>query len=52
VSLLSLICSNKRKKIRALKEKIAIGFDDIASGRVSEWNFEALLREARTLRLK
>ncbi|MGD0334284.1 MAG: hypothetical protein ABSA90_13660 [Xanthobacteraceae bacterium] len=40
------------EKFRVLKEQLAMGLDDIASGRASEWNFEDFLREARTLRLK
>ncbi|MFZ3360361.1 MAG: hypothetical protein WCA56_09135 [Xanthobacteraceae bacterium] len=35
------------EKLRALKELIAEGMDDIATGRVSEWNFEEFLREPR-----
>ena len=40
------------EKFRALKEQIAEGMEDVAAGRVSEWNFDEFLREARTLRLK
>jgi hypothetical protein len=36
------------EKFRMLKELIADGNDDIANGRVSEWNFDAFLRRART----
>ena len=39
------------EKFRALKETIAEGMDDVASGRVSEWNFEDFLRQARDGRL-
>jgi hypothetical protein len=35
------------EKFRVLKEIIAEGTDDVASGRVSEWNFEDFLREVR-----
>jgi hypothetical protein len=34
------------EKFRVLKELIAEGMDDAASGRVSEWNFHDFLREA------
>jgi hypothetical protein len=37
------------EKFRVLKELVAEGMDDVASARVSEWNFEDFLREARTL---
>jgi hypothetical protein len=40
------------EKFRVLKEQIAEGMEDVASGRVSEWNFEEFLREARTLAVK
>ena len=40
------------EKFRALKEQIAEGTEDIASGRVSEWNFEEFLRHARASKLK
>ncbi len=40
------------EKFRALKEQIAEGLEDVAAGRVSEWNFEEFLRQARTTRLK
>jgi hypothetical protein len=40
------------EKFRVLKEQIAEGIDDIAAGRVSEWNFEEFLREARSSKLK
>jgi predicted transcriptional regulator len=36
------------EKFRALREQIAEGMEDVAAGRVSEWNFEEFLREART----
>jgi hypothetical protein len=38
------------ERFRVLKELIAEGMDDAASGRVSEWNFEDFLREARASR--
>jgi hypothetical protein len=37
----------RAEKFRALKQQIAEGRDDVAAGRVSEWNFEEFLREAR-----
>ena len=40
------------EKFRALKEQIAAGLEDVAAGRVSEWNFEEFLRLARTTKLK
>jgi predicted transcriptional regulator len=40
------------EKFRALKERIAEGLEDVAAGRVSEWNFEEFLRQARTTKLK
>ena len=40
------------EKFRALKQMIAEGMEDVASGRVSEWNFEDFLLEARALSLK
>jgi len=36
------------EKFRVLKEQIAEGVEDVASGRVSEWNFTEYLRQART----
>jgi hypothetical protein len=40
------------EKFRVLKEQIAEGVEDIASGRVSEWNFEEFLRHTRAPKLK
>jgi predicted transcriptional regulator len=40
------------EKFRALKEQIAEGLEDVAAGRVSEWNFEEFLHQARTRKLK
>jgi hypothetical protein len=40
------------EKFRLLKEQIAEGLDDIAAGRVSEWNFQDFLRDARTSKVK
>jgi hypothetical protein len=37
------------EKFRALKEMVAEGLDDVANGRVSEWNFQDFLREARAI---
>lgn len=36
------------EKFRALKEEIAAGRDNVTAGRVSEWNFDEFLRQART----
>ena len=36
------------EKFRVLKELVAEGMDDVARARVSEWNFDDFLREART----
>jgi hypothetical protein len=35
------------EKYLVLKELVAEGIEDVAQGRVSEWNFEEFLREAR-----
>jgi hypothetical protein len=35
------------EKFRVLKELVAEGMVDVAAGRVSEWNFQDFLREAR-----
>jgi hypothetical protein len=40
------------EKFRVLKEQIAEGMDDIAAGRVSKWNFQEFLREARNSKIK
>jgi hypothetical protein len=40
------------EKFRVLKELVAEGLDDVVAGRVSKWNFEEFLREARTLKIK
>jgi hypothetical protein len=40
------------EKFRALREQIGDGLEDIAAGRVSEWNFGEFLREARAPKLK
>ena len=40
------------EKFRMLKELIAEGMSDVESGRVSEWNFDDFLREARAMRPK
>jgi hypothetical protein len=37
------------EKFRVLKEAIANGLDDVAAGRVSDWNFEKFLRDARAV---
>ena len=36
------------EKFRVLKEQIAEGMQDVALGRVSEWNFEEFLRAQRS----
>jgi hypothetical protein len=36
------------ENFRALKVQIAEGLEDVATGRVSKWNFEEFLRQART----
>jgi hypothetical protein len=36
------------ERFRVLKEQIAEGMEDIAAGRVSKWNFEEFLHQART----
>jgi hypothetical protein len=38
------------ERFRVLKEQVAEGMDDVAAGRVSEWNFQDFLREARSQR--
>jgi hypothetical protein len=40
------------EKFRTLKQLVTEGMDDVASRRVSEWNFQDFLREARALQLK
>jgi predicted transcriptional regulator len=40
------------EKFRALKEQIAEGMADVAAGRVSEWNFEDFLRDARNSKIR
>ncbi len=40
------------EKFRVLREQIAEGLEDVAAGRVSEWNFEEFLREARKSKVK
>ncbi len=40
------------EKFRVLKEQITEGMDDIAAGRVSKWNFQEFLREARNSKIK
>jgi predicted transcriptional regulator len=40
------------EKFRVLKEQIAEGMEDVAAGRVSEWNFEEFLRDARNSKIK
>jgi hypothetical protein len=40
------------EKFRALKEQVELGLDDVRSGRVSEWDFQEFLRQARSAQLK
>ncbi len=40
------------EKFRALEEQIAEGMEDVAAGRVSEWNFDEFLREAQKSKVK
>jgi hypothetical protein len=40
------------EKFRVLKEQVSEGLADVAAGRVSEWNFEDFLREARISKIK
>lgn len=40
------------EKFRVLKELVAEGMDDVALGRVADWNLEGFLREARALHAK
>jgi len=40
------------EKFRVLKEQIDEGLTDLAAGRVSEWNFEEFLRQARKPTIK
>jgi len=39
------------EKFRVLKELVAEGMDDVASGQVSEWSFRDFLRETRASHL-
>jgi hypothetical protein len=40
------------EKFRVLQELMQEGLDDVAAGRISEWNFGDFLREARSLHTK
>jgi len=40
------------EKFRALKEQLAEGLEDVAAGRVSEWNFEEFLRDTKNSKIK
>jgi hypothetical protein len=40
------------EKFRLLKQFVEEGVDDVAAGRVSDWNFEDFLRTAEELRSK
>jgi hypothetical protein len=40
------------EKFRVLKGQVTEGLDDVAAGRVSEWNFDAFLRQARSPKVK
>ncbi len=35
------------EKFRVLKEQIAEGMEDVSAGRISKWDFEEFLRQAR-----
>jgi hypothetical protein len=37
------------EKYRVLKELVAEGMEDVAQGRVTEWNFDEFLRQAQAL---
>ena len=43
---------DQAEKFRVLKEQIAEGVEEIAAGRVSEWNFEEFLRHTRASKIK
>jgi len=40
------------ERFRVLKKLVAEGMSDVESGRVSEWDFDDFLREARAMRPK
>jgi hypothetical protein len=40
------------EKFRLLKGQVTEGLDDVAAGRVSEWNFEEFLGRARSPKVK
>ena len=40
------------EKFRMLKEQIAEGLEDVASDRVSKWNFDEFLHQARSAKVK
>jgi hypothetical protein len=40
------------EKFRLLKQVVEEGVDDVAAGRVSDWNFEDFLRKAEEFRSK
>ncbi len=40
------------EKFHVLKEQIAEGMTDVTEGRVSEWNFDEFLRQARASKAK
>jgi len=39
------------EKFRVLKQQIAEGLDDVAESRVSKWDFEEFLRQARNSKI-
>ena len=39
------------EKLRVLKQQIAEGLEDVAEGRVSKWDFEEFLRQARNSKI-
>ena len=40
------------EKFPALKGQVTEGLDDVAAGRVAEWNFEEFLRQVRSPKIK
>jgi hypothetical protein len=40
------------EKFRVLEGRVTEGLDDVAAGRVSEWNFAEFLRQARSAKIK
>ena len=40
------------ERFRVLKEQIGEGLQDVAAGRVSKWDFEEFLRQARNSKIR